>query len=183
MPPDLPLSKQLLLHAGHDIQTAKTIRSGRTWRYGGGGMKFRGIVELHRKTATGISVPEEVVISLGGGKRPKVRITINGYTYRTSVGSMSGQLLLPVSAQVREGAAIAAGDEVDIDIELDTEPREVNVPADLAAALDHEPDARQAFDRMPYSHRLRYVTVIEDAKTPETRQRRIAKTISSLREG
>ena len=116
-------------------------------------MKFRGIVELHRKTATGISVPEEVVISLGGGKRPKVRITINGYTYRTSVGSMSGQLLLPVSARVREGAAIAAGDEVDADIELDTEQREVNVPADLAAALDHEPDARQAFDRMPYSHR------------------------------
>jgi hypothetical protein len=77
---------------------------------------------------------------------------------------MSGQLLLPVSAQVREGAAIAAGDEVDVDVELDTEPREVNVPADLAAALDHEPDARQAFDRMPYSHRLRYVTVIEDAK-------------------
>ena len=146
-------------------------------------MKFRGIVELHRKTATGISVPEDVITSLGGGKRPKVRIIINGFTYRTSVGSMSGQLLLPVSAQVREGAAIAAGDEVDVDIELDTEPREVNVPADLAAALDHEPDARRAFDGMPYSHRLRYVTVIEDAKTPETRQRRIAKTISSLREG
>ena len=94
-------------------------------------MKFRGIVELHRKTATGISVPKEVVTSLGGSKRPKVRITINGYTYRTSVGSMSGQLLLPVSAQVREGAAITAG----------------------------------------------------DAKTPETRQRRIAKTIRSLCEG
>jgi len=149
----------------------------------GSRMKFRGIVELHRKTATGISVPEEVVISLGRGKRPKVRITINGYTYRTSVGSMSGQRLLPVSAQVREGAAIAAGDEVDVDIELDTQPREVNVPADLAAALDHEPDARQAFDRMPYSHQPRYVTVIDDAKTPETRQRRIAKTFSSLREG
>ncbi len=152
-------------------------------RLWGGGMKFRGIVELHRKTATGISVPEDVVASLGGGRRPKVRITINGYTYRTSVGSMSGQLLLPVSAQVREGAAIAAGDEVDVGIELDTEPREVNVPADLAAALDHDPEARRAFDRMPYSHRLRYVTVIEDAKTPETRQLRIAKTVSSLRQG
>jgi hypothetical protein len=108
---------------------------------------------------------------------------IGDVTRFKTAAQLSGQLLLPVSAQVREGAAIAAGDEVDADIELDTEPREVNVPADLAAALDHEPDARQAFDGMLYSHRLRYVTVIEDAKTPETRQRRIAKTVSSLRSG
>ena len=146
-------------------------------------MKFRGVVELHRKTATGIAVPEDVVTGLGGGKRPKIRITINGYSYRSSVGSMGGQFLLPVSAQVREGAKIAAGDEVEVDVELDTEAREVSVPDDLTAALEREPDARKAFGRMPYSHQLRYVTAIEDAKTPETRQRRIEKTISTLLDG
>ncbi len=67
-------------------------------------MKFRGVVELHGKTATGIAVPEDVVTDLGGGERPKARITINGYSYRSSVGSMGGKFLLPVSAQARERA-------------------------------------------------------------------------------
>ena len=93
---------------------------------------------------------------------------------------MGGQFLLPVSAQVREGARLAAGDEVEVDVELDTEAREVSAPDDLTAALEREPDARNAFGRMPYSQQLRYVTTIEDAKTPETRQRRIEKTISAL---
>lgn len=146
-------------------------------------MRFRGVVELHRKTATGIAVPEDLIAELGGGKRPKVRITINRYSYRSSVGSMGGQFLLPVSAQVRAGAKIAAGDEVDVEVELDTEAREVSVPDELAAALDQEPDAKKAFDRMPYSHQMRYVTLIENAKTPETRQRRIGKTISALLDG
>ena len=146
-------------------------------------MRFRAIVELNGKSATGIPVPEDVVSGLGGGKRPKVRVTVSGYTYRSSVGSVGGKFMLPVSAQIREGAGIAAGDGVEVDVELDTEPREVSVPADLAAALDRAPAARQAFGRMPYSHRLRYVTTIEDAKTPETRQRRIDKTIIALLEG
>ena len=146
-------------------------------------MKFRGIVERSGKTATGIPVPADVVAGLGCGKRPKVRVTINGYGYRSSVGSMGGRFMLPVSAQIRAEAKIAAGDDVEVDVELDTEPREVSVPADLAAALDREPGAREAFARLPYSHQLRYVTVIEDAKTPETRQRRIDNTISALRGG
>lgn len=146
-------------------------------------MKFRAIVELNGKTATGIPVPEDVVSGLGGGKRPKVRVTVNGYTYRSSVGSVGGTLMLPVSAQIRDGAKIAAGDDVEVDVELDTEPREVSVPAGLAAALEEAPAARQAFTRMPYSHQLRYVTWIEDAKAAETRQRRIDKTITALLEG
>ena len=146
-------------------------------------MKFRGIVELNGKTATGIPVPEDVVAGLGGGKRPKVRVTINGYGYRSSVGSLGGRSMLPVSAQIRAEAKIAAGADVEVDVVLDTEPREVSVPADLAAALDGEPSARDAFGRLPYSHQLRYVTVVEDAKTPETRQRRIDKTISALLTG
>ena len=146
-------------------------------------MKFRGIVELNGKTATGIPVAEDVVAGLGGGKRPKVRVTINGYGYQSSVGSLGGRFMLPVSAQIRAEAKIAAGDDVEVDVVLDTEPREVSVPADLAAALDGEPSVRDAFGRLPYSHQLRYVTVVEDAKTPETRQRRIDKTISALLTG
>ena len=110
-------------------------------------------------------------------------MTINGYGYGSSVGSLGGRSMLPVSAQIRAEAKIAAGDDVEVDVVLDTEPREVSVPADLAAALDGEPSARDAFGRLPYSHQLRYVTVVEDAKTPETRQRRIDKTISALLTG
>jgi Bacteriocin-protection, YdeI or OmpD-Associated/Domain of unknown function (DUF1905) len=144
-------------------------------------MKFRAAVELSGKSATGIEVPAEVVDALGSGKRPAVRATINGFTYRSSVGSMGGRFLLPVSAQIRTGAGVAAGDEVEVDLELDTEPRTVTVPADLAAALDADPAARRAFDGLSYSHQLRYVQPIEDAKSAETRQRRIDKTVSELR--
>lgn len=144
-------------------------------------MKFHGKVELNGKTATGIEVPARVLTGLDAGKRPAVRATINGFTYRTSVGVMGGRSLLPVSAQIRAGAGVAAGDEVDVDLEVDTEPRTVSVPADLAVALDREPAARRAFDGLSYSHQLRYVQPIEDAKTAATRQRRIDKVLSELR--
>jgi bifunctional DNA-binding transcriptional regulator/antitoxin component of YhaV-PrlF toxin-antitoxin module len=146
-------------------------------------MKFHAVVELNGKTATGIPVPEQIVTGLEGGKRPKVRVTINGFSYRSSVGSMGGRSMLPVSAQIREGAGIAAGDEVEVDVELDSEPREVRVPEDVAAALAREPDARAAFEKLAYSHQLRWVTSVQDARTPETRQRRIDKMVSALREG
>lgn len=144
-------------------------------------MKFHGKVELNGKTATGIEVPAEVITGLSAGKRPAVRATINGFTYRTSVGAMGGRFLLPVSAQIRAAAGVAAGDEVDVDLEVDTEPRTVTVPADLAAALDADPAVRRAFDGLSYSHQLRYVQPIEDAKTAATRQRRIDKVLGDLR--
>jgi Bacteriocin-protection, YdeI or OmpD-Associated/Domain of unknown function (DUF1905) len=144
-------------------------------------MKFQGKVELSGKTATGIEVPPQVITGLGAGKRPAVRATINGFTYRTSVGVMGGRFLLPVSAQIRAGAGVAAGDEVDVDLQVDTEPRTVTVPAGLAAALDADPAARRAFDGLSYSQQLRYVQPIEDAKTEATRQRRIDKVLSDLR--
>jgi hypothetical protein len=146
-------------------------------------MKFHGKVELNGKTATGIEVPAEVLTGLGAGRRPAVRATINGFTYRTSVGAMGGRFLLPVSAQIRAGAGVAAGDEVDVDLEVDTEPRTVTVPADLAAALDAAPAARRAFDGLFYSHQLRYVQPIGDAKTPATRQRRIDNVLRDLNAG
>lgn len=144
-------------------------------------MQFRAIVQLAGKTATGIQVPEAVVAGLGSGKRPPVRVTINGYTYRSTVAPMGGRFMLPVSAEVRERAGVAAGDQVQVDLELDTAPREVAVPADLAAALDAEAAARRRFDGLSYSNQLRLVLSIEQAKTAETRQRRIAKAVSDLR--
>lgn len=146
-------------------------------------MRFRATIQLDGKTATGIRVPAEVVSSLGSSKRPPVLVTINGHTYRSSVASMSGEFKLPVSAQVRESAGVFAGDEVDVDIELHTEPREVTVPPDLADALDRDADAKRSFDGLSYSHKQRLVLAIEGAKTAETRQRRIGKAVEMLREG
>jgi hypothetical protein len=145
-------------------------------------MKFRSTIELGGKTATGLPVPDEVVESLGSSKRPAVRVTINGHTYRSTVARMGGRFMLPLSAENRNSAGAAAGDEVDVIVELDTEPRVVAVPTDFSEALDQDKAARQAFDRMSYSHQLRWVLSVEDAKTPETRQRRIAKAVSTLRE-
>jgi Domain of unknown function (DUF1905)/Bacteriocin-protection, YdeI or OmpD-Associated len=146
-------------------------------------MKFHGRLELNGKTATGIEVPAQVVTGLGAGKRPAVRATVNGFTYRTSVAPMGGRFLLPVSAQIRAGAGVAAGDEVDVDLEVDTEPRTVSVPADLAVALDTDPAVRHAFDALSYSQQLRYVQPVEDARAAATRQRRIDKVLSDLRAG
>jgi hypothetical protein len=133
--------------------------------------------------ATGIEIPADVVESLGSGKRPKVRVTIKGYTYRSSVAPMGGRFMLGVSAKVREGAGVAGGDTVDVDIELDTEPREVVVPPDFEAALERDAEARRVFDALSFSRKQRFVVPIDDAKTAETRQRRIEKAIDALRAG
>jgi hypothetical protein len=146
-------------------------------------MRFHAVIQLNNKTATGIAVPPDVLESLGAGKRPAVRVMINGHTYRTTVGSVDGQAMLPVSAEVRQGAGVAAGDEVEVEIELDTAPREVTVPPDFAAALDQDPAARRFFDGLSYSNTRRFTLPIEEAKSAETRERRIAKAVSQLREG
>jgi hypothetical protein len=146
-------------------------------------VRFRTTIELGGRTATGLEVPAEVVDGLGVGKKPPVRVTIGGHTYRSTVAVMGGRYLLPLSAENRSAAGVAAGDEVDVDVELDTEPREVAVPADLSAALEGDDAAREAFERLSYSHRRRHVMAIEEAKTPETRQRRVIKALEMLREG
>jgi hypothetical protein len=125
-------------------------------------------------------VPPEVVEALGSGKRPAVRVTLNGYTYRSTVAPMSGAFYLPVSAEVRAASGAAAGDEVEVNVELDTEPRTVEVPPDLAAALDATPSARAAFDVLSYSNRRRHVLAVEGAKAAETRARRVAKVVIEL---
>jgi hypothetical protein len=146
-------------------------------------MRYRTTILSAGKTAAGIEVPPDVVEALGSGRKPPVRVTINGYTYRSSVATVSGAFMIGVSNDVRRAAGVAAGEEVDVELELDTAPREVEVPADLAAALDADPGARAAFDRLTYSNKRRIVEPIRDAKAPETRQRRIDKAILDLRAG
>ena len=146
-------------------------------------MKFRATVELNGKTATGIQVPAEVVAGLGSSKHPPVRATIKGYTYRSSVASMGGRFMLGVSAEVRQSAGVAAGDVVEIDLQLDTEKREVAPPPDFKQALDKDKAARKTFDGLSFSNQRRLVEPIVQAKAAETRERRIAKTVSLLHEG
>jgi Domain of unknown function (DUF1905)/Bacteriocin-protection, YdeI or OmpD-Associated len=131
--------------------------------------------------ATGAEVPAEVVGALGEGKRPKVAITINGPTWRSRVASKGGRYLVGISAANRAAAGIDEGDEIEVTLELDTEPREVDEPADLKVALDAAPIVRAAFDRLPFGLRRRQVNVIEAAKTAQTRERRIERLVESLR--
>jgi hypothetical protein len=146
-------------------------------------VRFRTTIQLDGKTATGIRVPEEVVEGLGGGKRPPVLATINGHTYRTTVAPVRGEYKIPVSSDVREKAGVSAGDEVDVDVVLDTEPREIAVPPDLAEALERDPEVKRSFDGLSRSKKRRLVDPIGQAKTAETRQRRIDKAIDALRRG
>ena len=148
-----------------------------------GVMKFHTTILQGDKTATGIRVPDEVVESLGSGKRPAVRVTINGFTYRSTIAVLGGAYMVGVSAENRAGARVAGGDEVDVEIELDTQPRVVTVPGDFAAALDAVPKARETFDKLSNSNRGWHVLQVTGAKTDETRQRRIAKSVATLREG
>ena len=146
-------------------------------------MRFHTTILQSGKTAAGIEVPEEIVTALGSGKRPKVSVTINGYTYRSSIAPMNGVFMVGVSSDVRAASGVAGGDEVDVDIELDTAPRVVTVPDDFAAALDATPEARTTFESLSYSNKSWHVLQVEGAKSDDTRQRRIAKSVEALREG
>ncbi|MCX5065982.1 YdeI/OmpD-associated family protein [Micromonospora lupini] len=143
-------------------------------------MKFRTLVEPP-EPMRGLEVPPEVVVALGGGARPPVRITVNGHSWTSRVAIMRGRHLLGLSNANRQAAGVAIGDAVEVEVELDTEPRVVVEPADFARALDDNPDARAAYDKLAYSHKREHVRAIESAKKSETRQRRIEKAIAALR--
>ena len=130
-------------------------------------MKFRATIEQSGKTATGIRVPDAVVESLGAGKRPAVRVTIRGHTYRSTVASLGGAFMIGVRAENRTSAGVVAGDEVDVEIELDTAPREVTLPPDFAKALKRDAAARRTFDDLSFSNKQWHVLSIEGAKTDE----------------
>jgi len=142
-------------------------------------MKFRATLELHGKTSTGITVPPDVVESLGGGKRPAVTVTLKKHSYRTTIAPMGGVFLIPVSSEHRSAAGIKAGDLLDVVVELDAAPREVEVPADLAAALK-KAGLLKAFDALSFTRRKEAVVAVESAKKQETRERRIEKVVTDL---
>lgn len=147
-------------------------------------MRFRTTLLLEGKTATGFRVPAEVVDALGQGKqRPPVTVTIAGYTYRSTVAAYGDVYMLPLAAEHREAIGATAGDELEVDLELDTAPRDVEVPPDFAAALDAVPEARRTFDGLSNSNKKWHVLNVEGTKNPETRQRRIEKSVATLREG
>src|SRR3954470_2091638 len=142
-------------------------------------MEFRTAVVLGGKTATGLQVPDDVVTALGSGRRPAVVVTVGGYTYRTTVAPMGGAYWIPLAAEHRAAAGLRAEQEVDVDIELDSAPRTVELPDDLSAAMDDA--ARSAFDGLAPSHKKEWVRWVTDAKKPETRTARIEKTVEGLK--
>lgn len=140
-------------------------------------------MQLDGKTATGIPVPPEVVEGLGGGKRPAVVVTVGGHTYRSTIGSMDGVAKIPLSAENRAAAGVSPGDDVDVDVELDTAPRAVELPADLQAALAGDTGAAAFFASLSTTNKKLYVTWIESAKRAETRERRVSDAVAKLRDG
>src|SRR5262245_23363435 len=142
-------------------------------------MKFKATV-IPSGNATGVEIPREVVAGLGSGRRPPVTVRINGHTWRTRVALMRGQCLVGISAANRAASRIAEGDIVVVDLKLDTAPRIVAQPPDLAKALRGDAEGRAAFDRLPFGLKRKHVAAIDGAKTPETRQRRITKLVTAL---
>lgn len=145
-------------------------------------MKFKTSI-LQTGNNTGIEVPADVVQALGGGKKPAVSVTIGSYGYRSSIAVMGGKFLIPLSAERRAESGIRGGDTVEVELALDTAPREVAVPEDLAVALAGDAVAKAFFETLSYSNKLRHVLSITDAKTPETRAKRIDKAMEALRAG
>ena len=145
-------------------------------------MKFRAEVEPHERMR-GLEVPREVVEALGGGKRPPVTIHINGHSWKSRVAIMRGRNLIGLSKANREAARLVVGEEVEVELLLDTEPRVVVEPPELTLALDADPVARAAYDRLAHTHRREIVLAIDGAKKPETRARRVATAVARLRSG
>jgi hypothetical protein len=143
--------------------------------------RFVATLEQHG-SGTVVVVPYDLKEAFGSG-RPPVRATVNGYTFRTTLFTMGGRALLGLNREVREAATVEPGQEVSVELERDNEPRTVEVPSDLAAALDADPVVRETFDGLSYTHRKEYVRWIEEAKRTETRTRRVEKSVEMLREG
>ncbi len=145
--------------------------------------RFRATILQSGKSTMGFEVPADVVDSFGAGRRPPVTVTINGYTYRNTVAVMGGKYMIGISSDRRGPVGVTGGEEVDIDLELDTAPREVDVPPDLAGALDADPAVREKFDGLSYSNKSWHVLQATGTKNPDTRARRIEKSVAALREG
>jgi hypothetical protein len=146
-------------------------------------VSFRATIQQTGKTACGIEVPEAVVDALGGSRRPAVVVTLDHYTYRSTVAPMNGGFWVGVNAEHREASGLGAGDEVQVTLAPDTAPRELGVPPELAAALDADPVARAFFDGLSYSNRRVFTLSVEGTNNPETKARRVEKAIALMHEG
>ena len=143
-------------------------------------MKFHTtLLQPEGRSVTGIEIPAAIIEALGGGKKPAVSLTVNGYAYRNTVAVMGGKYMVSFSSDHRAASGLSGGDAIEVDITLDTAPRTVDLPEDFAAALDAA-GLRPAFDTLAPSHRKEHVRAIEDAKTPETRARRIEKAVAKI---
>lgn len=131
---------------------------------------------------TGIEIPEEVLAALGRGRRVKVVATVDGYTYRTSVAPYMGKILMPFSSEHRAATGLTGGETIEVDVVADDAPREVTIPDDLAAALADEPEATAYFDGLSYTNKRGFTLWIEEAKKPDTRSARVARSVELLRE-
>lgn len=146
-------------------------------------MRFRAELESTGKTTAGFEVPAEVVEGLGGGGHPKVSVTVDGFTFRTSIARMGGRFLLGVSGERRARSGMAAGQVYDVDVELDTAPRVIEVPDDLATALAADAQAKEFWDTLTYSKQSWHVQQVTSAKKAETRAARVGKSVAMLRGG
>jgi Bacteriocin-protection, YdeI or OmpD-Associated/Domain of unknown function (DUF1905) len=139
---------------------------------------------VERGPAAAVVLDDDEVATIGeGAKRFPVQATVNGYSWRTTVTRMRGEFLLGLNREVREGAGVEAGDTVQVAIELDTAPRQVDVPELLSVALAADAEASAAFDRLSFTHRKEYARWVAQAKRPQTRDRRVAKALEMLRAG
>jgi len=138
---------------------------------------------LHQQgNNVGIVVPDEVVAELGGGKRPLVQVTINGsYTFVYTVGVMGGRSMIGFSSAHRAASGLKGGDEVEIELQLETAPREVEMPSELTAALAADPAAAAVFQKLSFTLRKEHARSISEAKAEDTRQRRLDKILAGLR--
>ena len=141
---------------------------------------FHTVILKTGENTAGIQVPEEVIEKLGGGKRPLVRVTIKSYTYRSAVAVMGGKYMISFNSEHRKAAGVQGGEAADVTLALDLEPRTVQLPKDLEAALK-KAGALEAFEKSAPSMKKEYVRQVEEAKAQETRERRIAKIVEKLR--
>ena len=179
-----PTPEPSTILAIHRPRSTSTRPRHRTPSTGDRSMSFRTTLLQSGPTATGFEVPPDVVEALGAGRRPPVRVTLNGtYTYRNTVAVMDGVFMIGVSAEHRAASGVKGGDEITVDLALDTEPREIAVPDDLRTALDADADALRTWGTLSYSLRRYHVDQINGAKSEETRQRRIAKSVATLHDG
>ena len=146
-------------------------------------MKLTAELEATGGNTTGFRVPDEFVAELGGGGRPKIVATVNGYRWRSSIARMGGEYWLGVSAANRSGAGVRAGEVLEVDIVLDTGVREVEMPQDLARALAADPAAQAFWDKLSFSNKRYHVEQITGARTDATRERRVAKSVQLMSEG